>query len=68
MRDTFKENRVYPYHFMYDTGLMEELRDIVLGKRGDAEARVGGLAEVFRIFRGVRETQGTNSKDRLSIN
>ncbi len=45
MRDTFKENRVYPYHFMYDTGLMEELRDIVLGKRGDAEARVGGLAD-----------------------
>jgi len=45
LRDTFKENRVYPYHFMYDTGLMEELRDIVLGKREQAEARVGGLAD-----------------------
>ena len=45
MRDPFKRNRIYPYHVMYDTGLGEELKDILLRKGKDAKARVGGLTE-----------------------
>jgi hypothetical protein len=45
MRDTFKANGIYPLHFMYDTGLLEELKDVILGKRADAEARAGGLTD-----------------------
>ncbi len=45
MRDTFKANGIYPFHFMYDTGLLEELKDVVLGKRAEAEERAGGLSD-----------------------
>jgi hypothetical protein len=45
MRDTFKANRIYPFHVMYDTGLLEELKDVVLGKQASAEARAGGLTD-----------------------
>ena len=45
MRDTFKENGIYPYHFMYDTGLLEELKDVVLGKQDHAEDRAGGFSD-----------------------
>lgn len=43
MKETFKANRVYPYHFMYDTGLGEEIKDIVVGKKQQADERVEGL-------------------------
>lgn len=33
MTSVFKANRIYNYHFMYDTGLMEELKDIILKKK-----------------------------------
>jgi hypothetical protein len=29
MKETFKANGIYPYHFMYDTGLLEEVKDIL---------------------------------------
>lgn len=45
MRDTFKANGIYPFHFMYDTGLLEELKDVILGKQSEAEERAGGLAD-----------------------
>lgn len=45
MRDTFKANGIYPFHFMYDTGLLEELKDVIVGKRTEAEERAGGLAD-----------------------
>jgi pimeloyl-ACP methyl ester carboxylesterase len=45
MRDTFKANRIYPLHFMYDTGLLEELRDVIIGKRAKVEERAGGFAD-----------------------
>jgi len=45
MRDTFKANGIYPFHFMYDTGLLEELKDVILGKRAEAEERAGGLTD-----------------------
>jgi hypothetical protein len=45
MRDTFKANGIYPLHFMYDTGLLEELKDVILGKRAEAQERAGGLTD-----------------------
>lgn len=43
MKDTFKKNGIYPFHFMYDTGLMEELVDLVRGKSRESEERTGGF-------------------------
>lgn len=43
MRDTFLANGIYPLHFMYDTGLLEELKDIILSKRDRTESIVGGF-------------------------
>lgn len=45
MKGVFKANRIYPFHFMYDTGLMEELKDVLLGKRSSTEEIVGGFAD-----------------------
>lgn len=45
LKDGFKANRIYPFHFMYDTGLLEEIRDIVLGKKKEVEARAGGFSD-----------------------
>jgi hypothetical protein len=45
MKETFKTNRIYPYHFMYDTGLLEELKDLIIGKKSEAEQRVGGISD-----------------------
>ncbi len=45
MKDTFKANGIYPYHFMYDTGVMEELSDIIFRRKGSTEERAGGFSE-----------------------
>ena len=45
LKDVFKANRIYPFHFMYDTGLMEEIKDVLIGKRSDTEDMVGGFAD-----------------------
>jgi len=45
MKQTFKENGIYPYHLMYDTGLLEELKDVIVGRRSKAEGRAGGLLD-----------------------
>ena len=45
MKEVFKANGIYPYHFMYDTGLMEEIKDVVLGKKDAAAERVGGFTD-----------------------
>ncbi len=45
MRDVFKANGIYPFHVMYDTGLGEELWDIVRRKGRAADARVGGFTD-----------------------
>ncbi len=45
MKETFKANRIYPYHIMYDTGLLEELKDVVIGRRREADARAGGFTD-----------------------
>ncbi len=45
MKEIFKANGIYPFHFMYDTGLLEEIKDIILGKRDDVEKRAGGFTD-----------------------
>ncbi|MEJ8566090.1 C1 family peptidase [Elongatibacter sediminis] len=45
MKETFKKNRIYPYHLMYDTGLLEELKDVIIGRRNEAEERAGGFSD-----------------------
>jgi hypothetical protein len=45
MKQVFKDNAIYPYHFMYDTGLMEEIRDVVLGKQENAGERAAGFPD-----------------------
>jgi len=45
MKETFKANRIYPYHLMYDTGLLEELKDVIRGRRKEADERAGGLTD-----------------------
>jgi hypothetical protein len=41
MKQTFKANGIYPYHFMYDTGILEEIKDVVL-RRGSSSAERAG--------------------------
>jgi hypothetical protein len=45
MKPVFKENGIYPYHIMYDTGLVEELKDLIFGKSRRATDLVGGVAD-----------------------
>lgn len=45
MRNVFRENGIYPYHVMYDTGLVEELKDVIFRKSERAAERVGGAAD-----------------------
>ncbi len=47
LRRGFQRNGVYPLHVMWDTGLMQELWDIVTRRAHAAEARAGGLADWF---------------------
>ena len=48
-KETFKANRIYPYHFMYDTGLVEEIRDVVRGRQSEVESRAGGLTDSYNF-------------------
>lgn len=45
MKPVFKENGIYPFHIMYDTGLVEEMKDLVLGKGDRAGELVGGATD-----------------------
>ena len=42
MKEVFKDNGIYPFHIMYDTGIAEELKDLIFGKGKQAQTRVGG--------------------------
>ncbi len=46
MKPVFKANGIYPFHFMYDTGLMEELLDVVLRRDGD-RSRAAGIGDIW---------------------
>jgi len=45
MKEVFKDNGIYPYHLMYDTGLMEELKDIILRRDEETSERAGGFTD-----------------------
>lgn len=45
MTETFKANCIYPYHSMCDTGLLEELEDVIIGRRQQADARAAGITD-----------------------
>jgi Papain family cysteine protease len=45
MKEVYKENGIYPYHIMYDTGILEELKDLICRKSTDAAAMVGGIGD-----------------------
>ena len=45
MKEVFKDNGIYPFHFMYDTGLLQEIKDVVWGKKEEVEARAGGFTD-----------------------
>jgi len=45
MKEVFKNNRIYPFHFMYDTGLLEEIKDVVFGKKEEIDKRTGGISD-----------------------
>jgi len=45
MKETFKDNGIYPYHLMYDTGILEELKDVIVGRRKEADARAAGFTD-----------------------
>lgn len=46
-RDGFKRNRIYPIHFIWETGLMEEIGDILSSKLADRGGRVAGFADAM---------------------
>lgn len=60
MKDVFKANGIYPFHFMYDTGLVEELMDVIRRKSERTEQRVGGVFDFTdKIFEGLIGKPGT---------
>lgn len=44
-KEPFKRNKIYPYSIMYDTGIVEELKDVLLNARDDARGRAGGFRD-----------------------
>jgi hypothetical protein len=56
---TFKENGIYPYHFMYDTGLLEELKDVVFRKKEETVGRSEGITDASdRLIEMITRTPG----------
>ena len=45
LKNGFMRNGIYPYHIMYDTGLVEELKDIISRALDRAKERVAGFSE-----------------------
>ena len=47
MYPVFKKNGVYSYHWMYDTGIMEELKDIIFRRDRGEKERAGGFVDYW---------------------
>lgn len=47
MRDVFKANRIYPLHIMYDTGIIEEIKDVIVTRGERTGMRVGGFSDAW---------------------
>ena len=60
MKEVFKDNGIYPFHIMYDTGIVEELKDLILRKEVDASERTGGFSDwTDRFLEGLVRRPGT---------
>lgn len=60
MKEVFKRNGIYPIHFMWETGFFESLTDVIFNSRNKAEARVGGLSDIFdRVLESIARGPGT---------
>ncbi len=60
MKDVFKANEIYPFHVMYDTGIAEELKDLILRKEANASERTGGFCDwTDRFVEGLVRRPGT---------
>ena len=60
LKDGFKRNGIYPFHIMYDTGIAEELKDLILRKESKASERVGGMSDwTDRFIEGLVRRPGT---------
>lgn len=60
MKDTYKANGIYPFHIMYDTGIVEELKDLLLRKEDNAVERTGGFSDwTDRFVEGLVRRPGT---------
>jgi hypothetical protein len=45
LKDGFTRNRIYPFHIMYDTGLVEELKDVVFRAFRKEQPRAEGFLD-----------------------
>ena len=60
LKERFKSNGIYPFHIMYDTGIVEELKDLIFRKENEASERVGGFSDwTDRIIESVVRRPGT---------
>ncbi len=50
MRDVFEANRIRVLHWIWDTGFLEEVGDVLLGRRSEAEKRAGGFGDWWDRF------------------
>ena len=59
MKEVYRANGIYPVHFMWETGLLEELKDVVRNRGQAAEARVGALWDLTdRVIEGLGRRLG----------
>ena len=45
LREGFKRNRIYPIHFLWETGLIEEVGDILAGQLAGRGGKIAGFEE-----------------------
>jgi hypothetical protein len=44
-REVFKRNRIGEIHFIWETGLVATIADLITGKRAEVQERVGGISD-----------------------
>ncbi len=60
MKETCKDNGIYPFHIMYDTGIIEELKDLIFRKENEASERTAGFTDwTDRFIEGLVRRPGT---------
>jgi len=60
MLKTFADNRIYSYHFMYDTGIIEELKDLIFNKGKISDEIAGGFTDwTDRVLEHLLSRPGT---------